>query len=70
MSRFARLAFAISSLPPALPRMILADDERSAAPLWRSFCPFQRQDFEALFAAMGERPVTVRLLDPPLHESR
>ena len=30
--------------------------------------PVQQQDFEGLFAAMGERPVTIRLLDPPLHE--
>ncbi|WP_442985493.1 pyruvate, phosphate dikinase [Serpentinicella sp. ANB-PHB4] len=30
--------------------------------------PMQRQDFEEIFKAMGSRPVTVRLLDPPLHE--
>jgi pyruvate, orthophosphate dikinase len=29
---------------------------------------FQRKDFEGIFRAMGERPVTIRLLDPPLHE--
>lgn len=30
--------------------------------------PIQQEDFEGLFAAMGERPITVRYLDPPLHE--
>jgi pyruvate,orthophosphate dikinase len=30
--------------------------------------PMQQKDFEELFAAMGDRPVTIRLLDPPLHE--
>ena len=30
--------------------------------------PIQRGDFEGIFKAMGERPVTIRLLDPPLHE--
>ena len=30
--------------------------------------PMQRSDFEGIFEAMGERPVTIRLLDPPLHE--
>ncbi len=52
----------------AMRRMILADDEAERRAALAVLLPFQRQDFEALFAAMGERPVTVRLLDPPLHE--
>ena len=52
----------------AMRRMILADDEGERRAALAVLLPFQRQDFEALFAAMGERPVTVRLLDPPLHE--
>ena len=30
--------------------------------------PMQKEDFKGIFRAMGERPVTIRLLDPPLHE--
>ncbi len=48
--------------------MILADtlEERQAAV--DRLLPFQREDFKGLFQAMGEKPVTIRLLDPPLHE--
>ncbi|MEZ6055422.1 MAG: pyruvate, phosphate dikinase [Planctomycetaceae bacterium] len=41
-----------------------ADREKALAKL----LPFQREDFTILFRAMGDRPVTIRLLDPPLHE--
>jgi pyruvate,orthophosphate dikinase len=49
-------------------RMILAasDEERQAA--LAELLPLQRADFEAILAAMDGRPVTIRLLDPPLHE--
>lgn len=49
-------------------RLILAgtDEERSSA--LASLLPLQRADFAALFAAVGGRPTTIRLLDPPLHE--
>jgi pyruvate, orthophosphate dikinase len=49
-------------------RLILAedDDEREAA--LNELLPMQRDDFVAIFTAMGGLPVTVRLLDPPLHE--
>jgi pyruvate,orthophosphate dikinase len=49
-------------------RLILAegDDERQAA--LAALLPLQREDFEQIFAAMDGLPVTVRLLDPPLHE--
>ena len=49
-------------------RLILAedDDEREAA--LAELLPMQRDDFVAIFTAMGGLPVTVRLLDPPLHE--
>jgi pyruvate,orthophosphate dikinase len=48
--------------------MILAgsDEERKAAV--DKLLPFQREDFAGLFRAMAGRPVTIRLLDPPLHE--
>jgi pyruvate,orthophosphate dikinase len=41
-------------------------EEREAA--LAKLLPFQREDFLELFKTMGERPVTIRLLDPPLHE--
>jgi pyruvate,orthophosphate dikinase len=49
-------------------RLVLAasDDERAAA--LAELLPLQRADFVALFAAMDGAPVTIRLLDPPLHE--
>jgi pyruvate,orthophosphate dikinase len=48
--------------------MILSDSEDSRRAALAKLLPIQREDFEGLFDAMGERPVTVRLLDPPLHE--
>jgi pyruvate,orthophosphate dikinase len=48
--------------------MIVADtlEERKAA--LRKILPLQKKDFVGIFKAMGGRPVTIRLLDPPLHE--
>jgi pyruvate,orthophosphate dikinase len=48
--------------------MILAEDEFERRRALDNLLPFQRSDFMGLFEAMGERPVTIRLLDPPLHE--
>ncbi len=48
--------------------MILADDEAGRRVALGKLLPIQRGDFEGLFKAMNGYPVTVRLLDPPLHE--
>ncbi|WP_436199277.1 pyruvate, phosphate dikinase [Astrobacterium formosum] len=48
--------------------MILSDDETSRRAALAKLLPMQRADFVELFVVMGERPVTIRLLDPPLHE--
>lgn len=48
--------------------MILADDEAGRREALDKLLPIQRSDFEGIFMAMGGHPVTVRLLDPPLHE--
>lgn len=48
--------------------MILAGGEVERRKALKKLLPFQRKDFTGLFKAMGGRPVTVRLLDPPLHE--
>ena len=53
---------------PFVQRMILAKtDAERAAPLAK-LLPFQRSDFEGLFRAMDGLPVTIRRIDPPLHE--
>ena len=48
--------------------MILADNEKDRRAALKKLLPFQRKDFEGIFKAMDGLPVTVRLLDPPLHE--
>ncbi len=48
--------------------MILAKNEKYRRRALEKLLPIQRKDFEGLFRAMGDRPVTIRLLDPPLHE--
>jgi pyruvate,orthophosphate dikinase len=52
----------------AVREMILADDEAGRRKALEKLLPIQRQDFEGIFEAMAGLPVTVRLLDPPLHE--
>ncbi|MEE8603855.1 MAG: pyruvate, phosphate dikinase [Candidatus Aminicenantaceae bacterium] len=53
---------------PFIKKMILSEakEERTAA-IYK-LLPFQKEDFYGLFKAMGDRPVTIRTLDPPLHE--
>ncbi|CAN5820182.1 pyruvate, phosphate dikinase [soil metagenome] len=53
---------------PAVRRMILAEDEEERASALETILPMQQEDFEAIFEAMSGLPVTIRLLDPPLHE--
>jgi len=52
----------------AVREMILADDETGRRKALEKLLPIQRGDFEGLFETMNGYPVTVRLLDPPLHE--
>ncbi len=52
----------------AMRRMILADDPKSRQRALNDILPMQRQMFRELFEAMEGLPVTIRLLDPPLHE--
>ncbi len=52
----------------AVREMILADDEKGRRVALAKLLPIQRGDFEGIFEAMDGHPVTVRLLDPPLHE--
>lgn len=52
----------------AVREMILAEDSAARARAVEKLLPMQRGDFEEIFKAMSGLPVTVRLLDPPLHE--
>ncbi len=53
---------------PVVRAMIVARDEEARRKALARLEPMQREDFIAIFRAMGSRPVTIRLLDPPLHE--
>lgn len=53
---------------PKVRRMILAKTLDVREKALAELLPLQREDFIGIYEAMGERPVTVRLLDPPLHE--
>jgi pyruvate,orthophosphate dikinase len=52
----------------AMREMILAEDEKGRIEALDRLLPIQQKDFEGIFEAMQGLPVTVRLLDPPLHE--
>ncbi len=52
----------------AVREMILADDEAGRRKALSKLLPMQRKDFLGIFRVMGSRPVTIRTLDPPLHE--
>jgi pyruvate,orthophosphate dikinase len=52
----------------AMREMILADTQESRAKALAKLLPFQKADFVGIFEAMAGLPVTIRLLDPPLHE--
>jgi pyruvate,orthophosphate dikinase len=53
---------------PVVQQMIMAEDERGRRAALDKLLPFQQGDFEGIFEAMAGLPVTIRLLDPPLHE--
>ncbi|HSZ89191.1 MAG TPA: pyruvate, phosphate dikinase [Acetobacteraceae bacterium] len=52
----------------AVRQMIMAPDEAGRRKALALLLPFQRDDFHKLFRIMGDLPITIRLLDPPLHE--
>ena len=53
---------------PVVQEMILADERSGRRAALDRLLPFQQSDFEGIFEAMAGLPVTIRLLDPPLHE--
>ena len=60
--------FMAAERQPKMQRMIMADDEAARRAALDELQPLQQADFEGLLAAMAGLPVTIRLLDPPLHE--
>ncbi|MEX0746853.1 MAG: putative PEP-binding protein, partial [Rhodothermales bacterium] len=52
----------------AMREMILASDEEARRDALNKLLPYQKEDFVGIFRAMAGKPVTIRLLDPPLHE--
>lgn len=53
---------------PSMREMIVSKNETERRKALDKILPMQRGDFEGIYKAMGGRPVTIRLLDPPLHE--
>ncbi len=53
---------------PAIRRMIVADTESERREALDALLPYQKNDFKGIYEVMKENPVTIRLLDPPLHE--
>jgi pyruvate, orthophosphate dikinase len=53
---------------PVMQEMIMAEDEKGRRAALDKLLPMQQGDFEGIFEAMASLPVTIRLLDPPLHE--
>ncbi len=53
---------------PIVQQMILANDEATRQNALDQLLPFQQKDFEGIFEVMDGKPVTIRLIDPPLHE--
>ncbi|MDR1806928.1 MAG: pyruvate, phosphate dikinase [Propionibacteriaceae bacterium] len=60
--------FMVADRLPAVRRMILSESDEIRNQVLAEILPMQQADFEEIFTAMKGLPVTVRLLDPPLHE--
>jgi pyruvate,orthophosphate dikinase len=60
--------FMAAERQPKMQKMIMADDGAARRAALDQLQPLQQADFEGLLAAMAGLPVTIRLLDPPLHE--
>ena len=53
---------------PAIRQMIMAETEEERRTALAKLLPFQKSDFKGIYEVMEDKPVTIRLLDPPLHE--
>ena len=68
LCRTEHMFFATRERQLAIQEMIVAESEADRRAALNKLLPFQREDFVGIFEAMAGRPVTIRLLDPPLHE--
>lgn len=67
LCRTERMFNAVDRLPVVI-EMIVAEDKAQRQAALDKLLPMQRADFKAIFEVMAPRPVTIRLLDPPIHE--
>jgi pyruvate, orthophosphate dikinase len=67
LCRTERMFNAVDRLPVVI-EMIVAEDPAQRQAALDKLLPMQRSDFKAIFEVMSPRPVTIRLLDPPIHE--
>ncbi len=68
LCRTEHMFFATRERQLAIQEMIVADTEEARRAALAKLLPYQREDFVGIFKAMAGRPVTIRLIDPPLHE--
>ncbi|MCK4342647.1 MAG: pyruvate, phosphate dikinase, partial [Phycisphaerae bacterium] len=68
LCRTEHMFFATRERQLAFQEMIIADSSEERRAALDKLLPYQREDFIGIFEAMEGRPVTIRLLDPPLHE--
>jgi pyruvate,orthophosphate dikinase len=68
LCRTEHMFFSTRERQLAIQEMIIADSEEHRIEALNRLLPFQREDFIGIFEAMDGKPVTIRLLDPPLHE--
>ncbi len=67
LCRTERMFNTVDRLPVVI-EMIVAEDQEQRQAALDKLLPMQRADFKAIFEVMSPRPVTIRLLDPPIHE--
>ncbi|MGI5864399.1 MAG: pyruvate, phosphate dikinase, partial [Myxococcales bacterium] len=68
LCRTEHMFFATPERRNAIEEMIVTESEEERRKALAKLLPFQRDDFVGIFKAMDGRPVTIRLIDPPLHE--
>ncbi len=68
LCRTEHMFFATEQRQLAMQEMIVADTEEARRHALDKLLPFQRDDFVGIFKVMNGKPVTIRLIDPPLHE--
>ncbi|MBK9121186.1 MAG: pyruvate, phosphate dikinase [Phycisphaerales bacterium] len=68
LCRTEHMFFATRERQLAIQEMIVAESEDTRRKALAKLLPYQRDDFVGIFQAMDGRPVTIRLIDPPLHE--